>query len=279
MTSVILALVTILGAPGLNDPIVLQNRGIRVEVDPDLFTVTHIGTPRGVNFLRPLPVTKAERTGVGWVEAGGLHTDLIPYEGSDPALRRGPAEVVEHTPNRVVLIGPPSKSTPVRLKKEIRIYPGYAKASMTVTVEAVGNATVRCAVRNTARCGPDTSLRIEKSDGAIRPLAGTASPFPSVVKSRRYWIIPIPPTTETSGVVLGAFVPKVTHQNKSGTLTRRILTMPAGSGSVPNRCTFLCLLDDETRCYTSALQGATLEIRPGAPAVFKEEWTIKKRGR
>ena len=74
-------------------------------------------------------------------------------------------------------------------------------------------------------------------------------------------------------------MPVVEHKNGWGVWTRRILTMPAGEKEAPHGCTFLCLLDDDTRSYAASLQGARADVDVTHPAVFEEEWSLKKRGR
>ena len=47
---------------------------------------------------------------------------------------------------------------------------------------------------NTVRVPRRSTLRVERSDGTISALAGTESILPAVVKSAKYWLIPVPPT-------------------------------------------------------------------------------------
>jgi len=79
------------------------------------------------------------------------------------------------------------------------------------------------------------------------------------------------------GVVLAAFVPKITHENRYGTWVRRIAHMPARASDMPHEATFICLLDEKTMSYGAVLQGALVEVVPSSPAVFTEQWTIQKR--
>ena len=102
-------------------PIALDNSAMRVEVDPRLFSVCFVGLPNRSNFVEPTQPTQEEIEGEGWVDPGGLHTDLVPYQGQDAAIRRGPADVVERTATSVVMLGPVSGTLKVRLKKEIEL--------------------------------------------------------------------------------------------------------------------------------------------------------------
>lgn len=265
-------------AAEMPSPIVLDNGRIRVEVEPRLFSVRFVGFPGGINFLDVRDIPEGDLESSDWVEMKGLYADLIPYEASDPAIRRGPATVLEQTADHVVMIGPQAGQAPVRIRKAVRLYPGQAKASYSVEIENAGSEAVRYTVRNSAHVPQGDTLRSDKTDDRIRPLAGTASLAPAVVNSMRWWLIPVPPTSELKGVVLGAFVPKVTQENKDGTWTRRIVTNPSKPADVPEGCTFICLLDDPSRNYVSALQGGRTVAPPGGSAKFTEVWSLEKRG-
>jgi hypothetical protein len=260
-------------------PIILDNGAIRVEVDPALFSVTYVGLPGGRNFLETVPVDRAERTGEEWLDPGGVVTDLVPYDAHDAAIRRGPAEVVSHDSRSVILLGPESAALAMRLKKEIRLDRSEPLAVFKVTVLSTAAEARPFSVRNTVRIPGRGTLRIDREDGALRPLAGLSDTAPAVVKSNQYWLVPVPPTTELNNVILGAYVPKATLGNGDGYWTRRILLMPGSEADVPFGSTLLCLLDDSTRSYGMALQSALAPISASAPLVFAEEWRVKKRGR
>jgi len=259
--------------------LVLDNGAVRVEVDPSLFSVRFIGMPGGTNFLEPLFVNETGRRGKDWLDPGGLVTDLIPCEARDAALRRGPAEVVVHDGQSLVLIGPPSEQMPLRLKKEIRLMGTEARVVFRVTVLSTSPEPLPLALRNTARLPHGVTLHVNKSDATIRSLADTDSIFPAVVKSSRYWLIPVPPAGPVDHVLLGAFVPELACQGNGGTWIRRIENMPADGQTVPQESTFLCILDNETRSYGAALQCARVPVDAGRPLVFTEEWTFEKRGK
>jgi len=179
----------------------------------------------------------------------------------------------------VALLGPLADAGFVQLKKEIRLEGKEPRARYRVTVLSAGADPLTYAIRNTARVPARTTLQVEKTDGDLRRLAGAGANTPTIAKSMRYWLIPVPPTAPTNDVVLGAFVPVVEHKNGWGVWTRRILAMPADEKEAPHGCTFLCLLDDKTRSYAASLQGAQAAVDVTHPAVFEEEWSLKKRGR
>jgi len=260
------------------DAVALDNGAMRIEVEPSVFSVRFVGFPGGSNFLDPLYVSPEDSAGTAWLDPGGLVTDLVPLDEHDGPLRRGPGEVLEHRKDYVALLGPVSKATGLRMKKEFKIDEKEAKALYTVSVSVVGPKAVSCSVRNTARLATGSTLRVEKTDGTIRVLAGADSILPAVVNSNQFWIVPIPPTARMKNVVLGAFIPKVVHLTNQGSWTRRIVNPPSEAKSVPSESSFVCLLDSDTRSFGGALQGATAPLEPCCAMVFEEEWTLEKRG-
>jgi hypothetical protein len=261
------------------DLLVLDNGAMRVELDARLFSVRYVGLSEGKNFVEPLAVAKEVRHGTEWADPGGLHTDVLPFDDKEAALRRGPADIVEHTDHSVRLVGPPSPKYGIRTEKEIRLHANKPRALYSVIVRAVSEESGEWAVRNTVRVPLRSTLRVDRADGTIAALAGTESILPAVVKSSNYWLIPVPPAGRMKGVALGAFVPRVRLQNESGVWTRRLVTMPGTAKQTPQQSTFVCVLDNETRSYGAMLQSETAKVSPLAPLVFREEWTIEKRGR
>jgi hypothetical protein len=266
--SLLLVVATLLAAG--SEPLVLENPRIRIEADPALFEVTFVGLPGGENFLD---------TSVEPGAPSGLETVLVPVDIPEDQRFEGPGTLLDRGDDYLVMERPLTEDGTLLMRKDIRLYPGIGRASNTVTVQCGGEDVRRFTVRNTARVPKGSTLRLEKRDCKVLPLAGTDSPFPSVVKSLRYWLIPVPPTSRTENVVLGAYVPRVVQQNGTGSWTRQLLDMPGDAGDIPAGCTFLCLLDDATASYGSALQGAMRPVRPGGSLKFQEVWTVDRRGR
>lgn len=276
MTSMLIAVGMIFCA----DPTyALDNGAIRVEVEPRLFAVRFVGFKDKQSFVLPLAVEAPVAQGADWADAGGLQTDLIPYTGKDAATRRGPAEVLEYRNDYLAMIGPPSEVSGVRLKKEIQLDGDAPRAHFRVIAQRVGKDPVKLALRNTVRLPAKNTVRLERTDGDVRVLAGADSIFPSVVKSRRYWLIPVPPTSETKGVILASSISSLSVANDSGTWTRTLVDPPKEMAQVPNESTFLCLLDSATNSYGVALQGRLVELKTGELTTIEEEWTFEKRGR
>lgn len=256
----------------------LDNGAIRIEVEPRLFATRFVGFPVGENFVEPISVDATVADGKDWADAGGVHSDLIPYSGKDAAIRRGPAEVLEHRSDYIAMLGPPSEGTGMRLKKEIQLDGAAPRAHFRVTAQRVAAEPASYALRNTVRLAPKNTVRLERTDGDIRVLAGSDS-LVGVIKSRRYWLIPIPPTRDLAGIVLGAGAPRMIVANDSGTWTRTLVEPPADKSRVPNECTFLCVLDSPSGSYGAALQGQAGALKTGEFVTLEEEWTFEKRGK
>lgn len=264
---------------GADSSVALDNGTVRVVVEPRLFAITFVGFSDKASFVSPLDVSTALREGNGVADAGGLVTDLIPYDPKDAVVRRGPAEIVEQRDDYIAMLGPPSEISGARMKKEIQLDADAPRAHFRVTVQRVAAEAGSFAIRNTIRLPEKSTVRLERTDGDVRVLAGSDVPYTGVVKSRRYWLIPSPPTKELRGVILGADATRMIVANDSGTWTRKIVEPPADKSKVPNASPFLCLLDSRTGSYGAALQGATMEIKSGEFITFEEEWTFEKRGR
>ncbi|MDZ4860447.1 MAG: hypothetical protein SGI88_15835 [Candidatus Hydrogenedentes bacterium] len=262
------------------DPVyALENGTIRIEVDPRLFAIRYIGFEGGENFVAPLTVSPEITAGTEWADPGGLHTDILPYTAQDAAVRRGPAEVLEYRSDYISMLGPPSSVNGMRLKKEIQLHKTGPSARFRVTAQRAAAEPARVALRNTARIKPNCTLRIERTDGEITVIAGPDSIFPAVVKSRRFWLIPVPPTSEMRGVVLGAAISRVTTVTDSGTWTRRLADPSTSESELPHGVAWLCLLDDPTKSYGSAFQGMYAEVNEGGLTTLEEVWEFDRRGR
>ncbi|MBX7254952.1 MAG: hypothetical protein K1Y02_01230 [Candidatus Hydrogenedentes bacterium] len=261
------------------DLIVLDNGAIRVEFDPGVFAVRFVGVPGGENAIAPLPIPKESEREHDWVDAGGLQTDLLPFTGLDPAIRRGPGKVLEVRSDYFAVLGPVSSVSGMQVKKEVQLVGREGKARFRVTAFRAGPEPGPCAIRNTARLQAGSSVRLERKEGEVRMLSGGAQLVPFVVRSLKYWLIPVPPTARAEKVVLGAFASGCATENKSGFWTRKLSDKPSKPEGVSNGCTFLCLLDDATKTYGVALQSETKTLATGASMSLEEEWKVERRGR
>jgi hypothetical protein len=259
--------------------VILDNGAIRVEIDPQVFAVCYVGIPGEANFLSPLPVDAAARDPAAWVDAGGLQTDLLPLTRQDAAVRRGPAKVIEQRKDYVALLGPPSAISGMQVKKEVQLLGTSPRARFRVSVLRVGAGEDAVSIRNTARVGPGVTLRLDRSEGAPRMLAGSETLEPYFVKSRKYWIIPVPSTSPARGVIAGALVSTVSVVNRSSVWRRHLAAAPRPGDVLPKDCSVLCLLDDPTQTYGVAMQGPTASVRSGAITALEEDWEVEARAR
>ena len=271
-----LAIIT-LGAAAEDGALVLENARIRLEIDPVVFSLRFLGFPGGQNFLEPHYLAERERTAEGWLDPGGLTTDLAPFDKKDPALRRGPAEVIEHDEFHVVLLGKTSPALGVRFKKEFRIDGADAHAYYIVTALSERADGPNVTLRNTARLPARSTVRVPKEDGTFTPLQEGTKAAWAIVNSKDYWLVPVPPTSPVHDLVLGGFSADAEVQNESGVWKRRIPLAPVDPGKVPGGATVLCVLDDTSRSYGLCLQGAKGTLCAATPVQFTEEWNFEKR--
>lgn len=254
------------------DLVVLQNDHLRVEIEPDLFAVRFVGQPGGQNFLEPVFVPEAVRASGEWCDPGGVTTDLAPYEGRDAALRRGPAEIILQEKHRLVLLGPPSASLGLRVKKDFELSRDDPRLTLRVSMLTDQEKVSEYALRNSVRLPKDTTVRLDRSNETLRVLTAHGSPGPAVIKSMRYWLIPIPPMTKVEEMVLGANATSMEIQNDAGIWTRSV-ELKRG-GDTPLNASFLCLLDTTTGSYGAAFQTPLQPISASRPGIMVETWTF-----
>lgn len=260
-------------------PLVLENNALRIEVDPQVFAVRFVGAPGGANFLDPQYLSDAQRQGTEWLDPGGLTTDLVPLEDKDPALRRGPAEVILQEPLRLILLGAESPAMGLRLKKEIRLDPREATAHYIVTALSSRADGPTVALRNTARLPLRSTVRVPRKDTPFAPIPPNDQVPWVLVKSVDFWLVPIPPTARVAPLVLGGMAHAVDVQTDAGVWTRRITRPPTEATRVPGGATALIVLDDTTRSYGASLQGEQALLTGATPLQLTEVWTLHPRGR
>jgi len=263
----------------LAEVIVLDNGAIRIEIDPVVFSVRFIGFPGGANFIEPSYLTEPARAGAGWLDPGGLTTDLVPLEVQDAALRRGPAEVLSQESTRVVLLGAESEALGLRLKKEVRIDASAAHAYFIVTALSSRAEGVSLGIRNTVRVPLRSTVRVPRKDTTFAPLPDMPKAPWALVKSVDYWLVPIPPTARVDKMVLGGMSPALDVQNDAGVWSRRLTLPPTDVVRVLNGTNALVVLDDASRSYGASLQGEQGTLGGATPLQLTEEWTLTRRGR
>jgi len=259
-------------------PIAIENGAIRIEVDPELFSVCYVGFPAGRNFVEPLHVDAKTRTRGGAVDPGGLRTGVIPHPGEEAALLRGPGEILEHTDRSIVLLGPQAEALPIRFKKAVRIHERAARAWYTVTLMASAPIDHDVALRNLARVPLGGALRFGSRDATI-PLLGAGDPASAFLKQTpEGWCVDVPPQLPAKNVVVGAFVTELIHQNALGTWRRRVEGAPDDVSRYPESVSLVCLLDTASAQYVAAFQGPFARLAPAAPLTMTEVWDFRPSG-
>lgn len=258
--------------------ITLENGPLRIEIDPAVFNIRFLGFPGGKNFVEPHFVEDRDRKGTGWLDPGGVTTDLIPLEEEDAALRRGQAEVIESSDRHVVLLGAESPDLGIRIKKEIRLDDASPKAYFIVTALSNRAAGPALAVRNNARIPVRSTVRVPKRAGKFSWLQDEAKAPWAIVNSKDYYLVPVPPTSPVKGLVLGGFAAEAQVENASGTWSRRLTLPPTDPARVWNGVTAMCVLDDGSHSYGLSLQGAQAPLTAATPLQLTEEWTFERRG-
>jgi len=257
-------------------PVALDNGKIRIELDSRTFSVRFVGVPGGRNFLEPVHLTPTELDGRGWIEPGGLVTDVLPTRPEDVVLRRGPAELIEREDDYVLLLGPEQPESHWRVKKEVQLARDTAALTYKVTVLSSLKEERDVRIRNTARIAWSGALLAPVDGGPMKLVRGR---FEGVDKILKYpedsYVLPLRAKTRRSRAVLASPASELTMNTEFGVWTRRLEIQSAlEEPESENRMGMMALLDDDTHIYESALEGAQSGVNVGAPLVVIEHWTI-----
>lgn len=260
----------------LSGPVALDNGKIRIELEPRTFSIQFIGTPGGDNFLEPIHLTATELDGAGWIEPGGLTTDVLPARPEDAVLRRGPAEVVEQRDDYVLLLGPEQPDLHWRVKKEIQLARDTAELTYKVTVLSSLKDERDVRIRNTARMAWIGSLNVPVAPGRLTLVRGSFAGMVDLLNDHETdFKIPLLPPVDRERAVLASPSAEVSHETPSGTWTRRIEIYSAlAEEGAENQIRMMALLDDASHSYQSALEGAQSGVNVGAPLVVIEHWKV-----
>ena len=257
-------------------PVALDNGKIRIELDTRTFSVRFLGEPGGRNFLEPMHLTPSELDGEGWIEPGGVVTDVLPVQQDNAVIRRGPAEMIERSDDYILLLGPEEPRSRWRVKKEVQLARDTAELTYKVTVLSSMKEERDVRIRNTARIAWSGRLLIPVDAGPLKLVRGR---FEGLERMLKYpegsFVLPLYSTSIRSRAVLASPAPEVTMSTDFGVWTRRLEIQSAPEEpEFENREGMMALLDDETHIYESALEGAQSGVNVGAPLVVIEHWTI-----
>lgn len=266
-----------LTAPG-NTPVVLENESIRLELEPRTFSVRFVGFPGGKNFLDLIHLPASAIAGPGWLEPGGLTTDLIPETENSALLRRGPAELIAHERQYVLLLGPKDDARQWRIKKEYFLTPGQSEVRYKVTVLSPVKEERPVGVRITAQLPEVGELRFPGAAGTLGLLSGDFPGFALLeAGGADASVIPLAGGGMRRRAVVEIPAAMLVYETPFGQWTRSMEVLSglgSGEDATPSRA--LLLLDDDTHVYQAGLDVMQAGINVGAPLVVQERWVLSK---
>lgn len=263
-------------ATAAGGPLSLENEKIRIEVEPRTFSVRFIGQPGGYNFLEPLHLSAADQDGVGWIEPGGLFTDVLPLRTENAVLRRGPAEVVEHRDDYLLLLGPEQPDLHWRVKKEFQLERDAAALTYKVTVMGSLKEERDVRIRSTARLAWSGTLTVPAEAGRLSLIRGSYLGFDKIVNEpAEDYVLPLKSSKPRSCAIVSSTSPEISLATDFGIWSRRLTIQSSlAEPDAENRVRLLVLMDDDTHTYEAALEGAQSGVNVGAPLVVIEHWSI-----
>lgn len=169
-----LAMALLFGATG--GVLALDNGLMRVEADPAVMALRFLGPAEGPNLVEPLYVSRLDRRGQAPLDAGGLSWEILGIDNA--ALRRGPAEVLRHSDDALVLLSPVDAGTGLQLKLELLLDESSPALRMRATVTSQSSTpSAPVAVRSAARLWPGTRALVSNvAPPALYPLSGPDEP-------------------------------------------------------------------------------------------------------
>jgi len=260
----------------LGTPLALDNGKIRIELESRTFSVRFIGLPGGNNFLEPAHLTETELAGTGWLDPGGLFTDVLPVRTENAVLRRGPAEVVEQRDDYVLLLGPEHPESRWRVKKEIQLARDTAELTYKVTVLSSLKDERDIRIRTTARLDWSGALVVPVEPGRMSLVRGAFEEVSNLLEfPEETYTVPLRSRKLRTRAVLSSASPEVTMTTDFGVWKRSLEIRSAlPDPKAENRIRMLALLDDPTHTYEAALEGAQSGTNVGSPLVVVEHWSV-----
>ena len=149
-------LMALLLSTASQDMVVLKSPVLRLEVDPQTFSLRYVGLPGGYNFVQPNYLDDIDRLEATWLDAGGLYAGIGLSTDEDAALRRGPAVEVEQGESFVALLGPWSEKHGLRFKKEVHLDNRSGSATYTLTLYAKRHTPKNIAIETLCQIPPGT---------------------------------------------------------------------------------------------------------------------------
>ncbi|MCF6287509.1 MAG: hypothetical protein L3K26_20345 [Candidatus Hydrogenedentes bacterium] len=272
----IVLLMLALGLPFAAGALILENDSIRIELEPKTFSLRFLGRPGGPNFIDPVYLTERERNIPGLVMPGGIMTDVLPVREERSALRRGPASIVEHREDYLLLLGQKDAATGLRVKKEYMLHRDEARLTYKLSVLSSLKAQRSVSVRVTAQIPWGSVLELPKpEDGGMRLICGAYPGFVAMAEqSGPQYRISLALRTAREHAVLRVPVRRIDVITPFGIWSRHAVLRSAGERDGTN-IGLLALVDDRSATCQIALEGRQAGVNVGAPLVFVESWTLK----
>jgi len=274
-----IALTSMLAAQG-QTPVVLESPHVRIELESRTFSVRFVGFPGGKNFLDLIHLTASAIASPGWLEPGGITTDLIPDSENSALLRRGPAELVVFEEHYVLLLGPEDPDHHWRIKKEYFLAVDRSEVRYKLTVMSTLKEERKVGVRITAQLPREGGLLIPKAAGALGLLRGDFPRFNELIGSvADAYTINLAVGPKRQRAVLASPATSLVYETPFGRWERQIeIRSSLESPSENAMPRLLVLLDDDSHVYQAGLEVTQSGVNVGAPLVVQERWRFTPPG-
>lgn len=255
--------------------LVLENDAVRVEIDPEVMAVRYLGPPTGPNLVEPLYVSRLDRRGNAWLDAGGVGWEVVtPTAGSDAALRRGPAEVLAHSAKRATLLSPVSRDTPLRLKLDFLLADTAPEVAVTAVLSTdAAESPTPVALRCLFRLWPDSIARAP--DGpppALFPIAGASITAGTRVDKWDGTLLNAG-AVGALPLVSSTLAPLVMIERSGWSLTREPSVF-SGADSYTLGRNVHAANDPSTHTYGVICDSPTATVSPAQPLSYREVWRL-----
>ena len=266
-----------LGLPFSVPGLILENEAIRIEVDPQTFSVRFLGWPGGANFVDTVYLTERERNLPGLIMPGGIMTDVLPVGEKNAILRRGPATVVEEREDYVLLLGPENPVNGLQVKKEYMLHRGESRLTYKLSVLSSTRRQRALSVRVTAQVPWESVLEVPKNEmEPVRLVCGAYPGFSAMLEQTDSpYRISLAARSGREGAVLRMPVAQLNVVTPFGVWSRAARLYSAGEGD-DTPVELFALIDDRSAMCQVALEGRQEGVNVGAPLVLVESWVLKR---
>ena len=259
--------------------VVLENDAIRLELEPRTYSIRYLGQPGGPNFVDPLYLTERQHNEPGLVQPGGIMTDVLPVSEADALLRRGPASVVVHRPDYLLLMGPKSSISDLQVKKEYRLHGDQARITYRVSVLSSRKEERPITIRVTAQIPWGASLILPpRPEGGLQLVRGAFPGYTDfVAPSGSNYRVDLARREGRAHAVLKTLGGATSVETRFGNWTRSGAMHSAGEDA-SSPVQIIALVDDASLTSQIALESTQTGVNVGAPLIYEEEWILHPAG-